>query len=401
MTDPRDIVSGVGMLSEGTHFVGEPPAGIRRVPTGVDGLSTEHLVINMGPQHPSTHGVLRLLIEVDGEEVVAVEVTLGYLHRGIEKLAEHRRYDQLGTLMDRGDYVSGMHGEQAVALAVERLMEIEIPRKAAWIRTMVAELTRIASHLVWFGTFGLDTGAMGQFLYAMRDREAAVEILEAISGARMMFNYIRPGGVVDDLPAGIDQKILAFCDGFETYLDEHHALLGGNEIFQGRVRGIGVIDRDTALAFALTGPNLRASGLGFDLRRDRPYDAYPELEFDIPVGTTGDSWDRYMVRMEEMRQANRMVRQCIEGMPDGDFKAKVPRVLRPPEGEIYAATESSRGETGVHIVSDGSDTPYRFHYRSGSLHAMQALEEILPGHLLADVVMIVGSTDVMLGEVDR
>jgi NADH-quinone oxidoreductase subunit D len=402
VTDARDIITEVGLLvAEGSHAPGEPPAGIRRVPTGVDGLQTEHLIINMGPQHPSTHGVLRLIIEVDGEEVVAVESSIGYLHRGIEKLAESRRYNQLGTLMDRGDYVSGIHGEQAAALATEQLLEVEVPAKARWIRSLVAELTRIASHLVWFGTFGLDTGAMGQFLYAIRDRENILDILEAISGQRMMFNYVRPGGVLADLPVGIDEKIRAFAGGFDAYLDEHHALLGGNEIFQHRVKNIGVIDRETALAFGLTGANLRAAGLAFDIRRERPYDAYPEIEFDVPIGTVGDAWDRYMVRMEEMRQANRMVKQLIEGMPEGEHTAKVPKVIRPPAGEVYAAVESSRGETGVHLVSDGSDTPYRYHYRAPSLFAVQALEEILPGYLLADAVMIIGSTDIVLGEVDR
>ncbi len=401
MTDARDIVTEVGMLAEGTHDSGQLPAGIRRAPSGVDGLTTEHLIVNMGPQHPSTHGVLRMIVEVDGEEVVNAEASIGYLHRGIEKLAEHRRYNALGTLMDRGDYVSGIHGETAAVLAVEKLMEVEVPDKAQWLRVLLAELNRIASHLVWFGTFGLDTGAMGQFLYAMRDRENILDVLEAITGARMMFNYVRPGGVLADLPVGIDAKIREFCDGFDAYLEEHHALLGGNEIFQMRVKGIGTIDRDTGLAFGVTGANLRASGVGFDVRRDRPYAAYGAMEFDVPVGSTGDSWDRYMVRMEEMRQSNRMIRQCIDGMPGGEFTAKVPKVLRPPAGEVYAAVESSRGETGVHLVSEGGDMPYRFHYKSPSLFALQALEEVLPGHLLADVVMIIGSTDIMLGEIDR
>lgn len=402
MSDPRDIVTDVGLIAaEGTHNAGLPPKGLKRVPAGVDGLNTEHLIINMGPQHPSTHGVLRLIIEVDGEEIITAESSLGYLHRGIEKLAESRRFEQLGTLMDRGDYVSGMMGEQAAALAVEKLMEIEIPAKAAYIRTMVAEMTRIASHLIWYGTFGLDNGAMGQFLYAMRDRENLIDILEAISGSRMMFNYIRPGGVVADLPAGIESKIVAFTDTFEKYLGEHHDLLGGNEIFQARVKNTGVITREVALAFGLTGANLRATGLAYDIRRERPYDAYPELDFQIPIGQTGDAWDRYMVRMEEMRQSNRMIRQCIEGMPEGDHTAKVPKMLRPPAGEVYVAVESSRGETGVHLVSDGTPSAYRFHYRAPSLFAVQALEEILPGHLIADAVMMIGSLDIMLGEADR
>lgn len=401
MSDPRNAIAGVELLGEGLHEPGEPPAGIRRAPEGVDGLTTEHLIINMGPQHPSTHGVLRMLVEVDGEEVVAAEVSVGYLHRGIEKLAEHRRYDAVGTLMDRGDYVSGIHGELAFALAAEKLMEVEVPRKAHWLRSLLSEINRIASHLIWYGTFGLDTGAMGQFLYAMRERETLVDILEAVTGQRMMFNYVRPGGVLADLPVGVDAKIRAFLDTFDMYLDEYDQLLGGNEIFQKRVQGIGVIGKETALAFGLTGANLRASGVDFDVRKVMPYAAYPELDFEVPLGTTGDAWDRYKVRMGEMRQAARMMRQLIDGMPEGPHIAKVPKVIRPAEGEVYASVESSRGETGIHLVSDGSDKPYRMHYRGPSLYALQALEDVLPGHLLADVVMIIGSTDVMLGETDR
>jgi len=401
VSDPRTNVTNVGLLAEGTHDPGTPPAGIRRAPAGVDGLTTEHLIVNMGPQHPSTHGVLRLLIELDGEEVVTAEVSVGYLHRGIEKLAEHRRFDAIGTLMDRGDYVSGIHGETAVALAVERLMEVDVPRKAQWLRSLTGELNRIASHLVWYGTFGLDNGAMGQFLYCMRDRENILDILEAITGQRLMFNYARPGGVLADLPVGVDEKIRAFLDTFDMYLDEHHALLGGNEIFQSRVKGIGIIDAEKAFAFGLTGANLRAAGVDFDVRKKRPYDAYPELDWEVPLGTSGDAWDRYMVRMGEMRQSARMIRQLIDGMPEGEHTAKMPKILRPPAGEVYACVESSRGETGIHLVTDGGTSPYRMHYRAPSLFALQAVEDIVPGHLIADTVMIVGSTDVMLGETDR
>lgn len=401
MSDARDDIVTVGLLAEGTHDPGMPPAGIRRAPTGVDDLATEHLIVNMGPQHPSTHGVLRVLVELDGEEIKNAEVTLGYLHRGIEKLAESRRFDAIGTLMDRGDYVSGIMGETAVALAVERLMEIEVPRRARWIRTMMAEINRIATHLLWYGTMGLDSGAMGPFLYAMRDREALLDILEAVSGSRMMFNYVRPGGVVADLPAGIDAKIREFCDAFDTYVEEHDAILSGNEIFQARLKGTGVIDVEKALAFGLTGPNLRASGVDFDLRKKRPYDAYDEMEFDVPLGANGDAMDRFLVRMEEMRQSNRIIRQCIEGMPEGEHTAKVPKVLRPPAGEVYASVESARGEAGIHLITDGGTSPYRMHYHGASLYALQALEDLMPGHLIADGVVMIGSTDIMLGEVDR
>jgi NADH-quinone oxidoreductase subunit D len=391
----------VGLLCEGEHDPGTPPAGIRRAPTGIDGLTTEHLIINMGPQHPSTHGVLRILIEVDGEEIKTAEISIGYLHRGIEKLAEHRRFNALGTLVDRGDYVSGIHAEIAVALAVERLMEFEVPRRAQWIRTMTAELNRIASHLLWYGTQGLDAGAMGQFLYCMRDREAILDILEAVTGQRMMFNYVRPGGVVADLPAGIERKIDEFLDAFAVFHEEQDGLLGGNEIFQSRVKGVGVIDAEKALAFGLSGANLRAAGIDFDLRKKRPYDAYAEMDFDVPLGVNGDAWDRYVVRMEEMRQSARIIRQCLDGMPEGDHTAKVPKVLRPPAGEVYVAVESARGETGIHLVTDGSDSPYRMHYRGPSLFALQVIEDVIPGHLLADAVVTVGSTDIMLGESDR
>ena len=377
------------------------PKGLRRVPKGLDELATEHLILNMGPQHPSTHGVLHVLLELDGEEVQAAEASVGYLHRGIEKLAESRKYHQVGTLLDRSDYLAGLHTETAFALATERLAEIEVPRKADWIRTLTMELCRLASHLVWVGTYGMDAGAMAPFLYIMREREALLDILEAITGGRMMFNYVRPGGVLADLPAGVDTKVRAFLDTFGTYLGETDALLGGNEIFQARMKGVGVIERDTAIAFGLAGGTLRASGVDFDVRRDMPYAAYSELEFDVPVATGGDCWDRYVVRMEEMRQAARMVRQLVGGMPEGDHTAKVAKVLRPPAGEMYAAVESPRGELGVHLVSDGSATPYRMRLRSPAYYNLAIVDEALAGGLIADAIVIIGSLDIVLGEIDR
>jgi NADH-quinone oxidoreductase subunit D len=390
-----------GLLAEGGYVPSELPVGVRHAPSGIDEVNTEHLVVNVGPQHPSTHGVLRMLVEADGEEIVGAEMVIGYLHRGIEKLAEHRRYNSVGTLMDRGDYLAGVHGELAFALAAEKLAEIEVPEKADWIRTLVNEVCRIASHLVWYGTFGLDAGAMGQFLYAVRDRETLLDILEAISGQRMMFNYIRPGGVVADLPVGIEEKIRAFLRDFAKFLPEHDALLGGNEIFQARVKGVGVIDRETAVAFGLTGANLRASGVSYDVRREAPYAAYDRVQFEVPVHDAGDCWARYIVRMEEMRQAARMIEQCLDGMPEGDFTAKVPKVLRPPKGEAYGAVESPRGEWGVHLISDGSDRPYRVRYRPTALYALQAVEAVMPGSLLADAIVTAGSVDLVLGEIDR
>jgi len=389
------------ILPEGAYEVEVLPKGLHRVPRGVDELATEHLIMNMGPQHPSTHGVLHLLLEIDGEEVITGEANIGYLHRGIEKLAEHRRYNQVGTLLDRSDYLSGLHSELAFSMAVEQLAEIEVPRKANWIRSLVSELNRIASHLVWMGTFGMDAGSMPGFLYALREREALLDILETITGARMMFNYVRPGGVLMDLPPEVEPMIRAFLADFPTKLEEYDTLIGKNEIMQARIKGVGVIHRSTALAFGLTGANLRATGFGWDVRKERPYAAYPELDFDIPVGETADCWARYLVRMEEMRVSTKLVGQLLDGMPEGDHSAKVAKVLRPPAGEAYAAVESPRGEMGIHLASDGSDKPYRMRVRGPAYYALSIIDEILPGNLIADAVMTAGSLDLVLGEIDR
>lgn len=386
---------------EGAQPLSKLPAGLRRVPRGVDELATEHLILNAGPQHPSTHGVLHVLLELDGEEVIAAEASLGYLHRGIEKLAETRRYHQVGTLLDRADYVSGMHSETAFALATEKLAEIEVTEKASWIRSLMMELNRYASHLVWLGTFGLDSGAMAPFLYVMRDREAILDILEAVSGSRMMFNYVRPGGVIADLPAGTDDRIRGFLTTADMYLDEQDALLGGNEIFQMRMKGTGIIPAATAIAFGMTGGCLRASGVDYDVRRDAPYAAYGSVEFDVPVEHDGDNWSRYVVRIGEMRQALRLIRQLLDGMPEGDPVTNLTRAFRPPVGEAYAAVESPRGELGVHLVSDGSPTPYRMHLRSPAFYNLAVVDEALAGGLIADAIVTLGSLDIVLGEIDR
>jgi NADH-quinone oxidoreductase subunit D len=355
----------------------------------------------MGPQHPSTHGVLRLVLELDGEEIVSGEAVIGYLHRGIEKLAESRRYSAVGTLLDRGDYVSGIHAELAFALATEKVAGIEVPRRASYLRCLLGELNRIASHITWYGPMGLDSGAMGAFLYTFRDRETILDILEDITGQRMMFNYVRPGGVVNDITTTAEAKIRSFLDEFAIHVDENDELLMGNEIFQARTQGVGVFDREAALGFGLTGACLRGSGVDWDIRRDRPYAAYDELEFKVPVAEEGDIYARCQVRIEEMRQSARIVRQCIDGMPEGEHTAKVAKVLRPPAGEAYAAVESPRGELGVHLVTDGTDSPYRMRYRPPALYALQAGEALLPGNLIADAVVLMGSMDLILGEVDR
>jgi NADH-quinone oxidoreductase subunit D len=402
VNDPRARIKHAGWLTADKPTIPETvPWSIKRAPSGVDEVITEHLVLNMGPQHPSTHGVLRVILELDGEEVIAGEAVIGHLHRGIEKLAESRRFSAVGTLLDRGDYISGIHNELAFALAVEKIAEIEVPRRAQWLRVLMGELNRIASHLIWYGPMGLDAGAMGQFLYAVRDREVLLDILEDVTGQRMMFNYVRPGGVLNDITTTAEAKIHKFLETFDMYLEEHDALLGGNEIFQARCRGIGTLDRATALAFGLTGANLRASGVSFDVRRDRPYDAYSEMDFEVPIAEEGDVFARYLVRMEEMRQSVRIVRQCMAGLPEGEHTAKVAKVLRPPAGEAYASVESPRGELGIHLVTDGTDKPYRMRYRPPALYALQAGEALLPGNLLADAVVILGSFDIVLGEIDR
>ena len=389
------------ITAEGATYPEPLPCGLRCIPRGVDELATEHLVLNMGPQHPSTHGVLHILVELDGEEVIAAEASLGYLHRGIEKLAESRRYHQVPTLLDRADYLSGLHTETAWALTVEKLAGIEVPRKASWLRTLLMELNRYASHLVWLGTFGMDAGAMAPFLYIMRDREMLLDIIEAITGSRMMFNYVRPGGVAADLPAGVDAKIRAWLEVADTYLDENDALLGGNEIFRMRMTGTGVIDRATALAFGMTGGCLRGSGVDYDLRRDVPYCAYPELDFEVPLGVTGDNMDRYDVRVGEMRQCIRLIRQLIDGVPEGEFSARRSRALKVPAGESYAAVESPRGELGIHLVSDGGLTPYRMRLRSPAYFNLAVVDEALAGGLIADAIVTLGSLDIVLGEIDR
>ena len=377
------------------------PAMLVQPPAGVDILRSQHLVLNMGPQHPSTHGVLRLILELDGEEIVSGESVIGYLHRGIEKLAESRRFSAVGTLLDRGDYASGIHCELAFALATEKILGVEVPRRANYLRCLLGELNRIASHIVWYGPMGLDSGAMGPFLYTFRDREMLLDILEDITGQRMMFNYVRPGGVVADMSTTAEVKIRKFLDEFAVHVEENAEILMDNEIFQARTQGVGVINRDQALAFGLTGAALRGSGVSWDIRRDAPYAAYDELDFEVPVAEEGDIYARCAVRIEEMRQSAKMIRQCLDGLPEGEHTAKVAKVLRPAAGEAYAAVESPRGELGIHLITDGTDTPYRMRYRPPALFALQAGEAFLPGVLVADGVVLMGSMDLVLGEVDR
>ncbi len=385
----------------------EPPDGplvprnIRRVPDDPEVFGTDHYLLQVGPQHPSTHGALNVVTEMDGETIISSEAHVGNVHRGIEKLAETRRYSQLGTLVDRGDYVGGCNTELAVALAVEQLAGIEVPERASWIRVVMAGINRLASHYLWIGPCGLDSGAMGIFLFTLYDRELWLEVLEEITGQRMMFNYVRPGGVVKDITAKSVTMIEKMLTTAESRLDEHFEALMASNIYQQRVRGIGVVSKEDALSLGATGFVARASGVDWDLRRDRPYAAYDKMDFEVMVAEEGDIWSRMLCRFDEMRQSMRIIRQCLDGMPEGDFTAKMPRMLRVPAGECYVPVEAVRGEMGVHIYSDGSDKPYRMRYRPPTLYSLMIADLTLPGLFLADAMVNLGSFDFCFGEVDR
>jgi NADH-quinone oxidoreductase subunit D len=365
-------------------------------------FETSELVLNMGPQHPSTHGVLRLVLRLDGERVVETSVVIGYLHRGIEKLCESREWSQIVLITDRMDYVAAASNNLGYCETVEKLMALEVPARARWIRTLLAELQRIASHCLWLGTHALDIGAMTVFLYAFRERELVLDLFEEYCGARLTYNAMRIGGLPLDLPPGWDAKVRAFCDILDGKVEEYETLLTHNRIWRERTLGVGAISGDDAVALGLSGPPLRASGVARDIRKAEPYAAYAELEFDVPIGVAGDTYDRYLVRMEELRQSTRIIRQVLDGLPEGPIVGKVPRVIKPPAGETYHAIESPKGEIGYFIVSDGkSSTPYRFRVRPPSFCNLQALPGLVKGHLIADVVAIIGSIDIVLGEVDR
>ena len=394
-------------------------------------VTFQNYMVNFGPQHPASHGVLRLLLEMDGEVVERADPHIGFLHRGTEKLLEHKTYIQGLPYFPRMDYMSPISQEHTWVLAVERLMGIEAPPRAQYIRVMFAEMTRLVNHLLFVAAHGLDVGAMTMFLYAFRERERLLDIFEAASGARLHSAYFRPGGVAKDLPEGLEDKIQAICDEFPHYLDEYETLLTDNRIWKQRLVDVGVVTAEEALDMGFVGPMLRGSGIAWDLRKAEPYDAYDKVEFDIPVGKNGDSYDRYLVRMEEMRQSLRIIRQCLKDMPKrgapgsevrlDDFKISAPyrdvvkedmeslihhfklmtEGFAAPEGEIYVATESPKGEMGVYIVSDGSNKPYRVKIRPAGFNHLQAVDQMARGHMLADVTTIVGTIDVVFGEIDR
>ncbi|MGA7242438.1 MAG: NADH dehydrogenase (quinone) subunit D [Terracidiphilus sp.] len=391
-----------------------------------EGARDQTMVLNMGPQHPSTHGVLRLVLEIDGEIVVRLYPEIGYLHTGIEKTCEAKFYQQVVPLTDRVDYLGPMANNLCYCLAVEKLLQLEIPERAVWIRVLLTELTRLNSHLIWLGTHAMDIGALTVFLYTFREREEILRIFEAVSGQRMMTSYFRIGGLSMEPPLDLFDRIQAFIKTFPEKIDEYSNLLTGNPIFRNRLMGVGHLSPEDAIALAVTGPTMRASGVDFDLRRDMPYSSYEKFQFKVPVSNRCDCWGRYEVRLLEMRESIGIIQQALDGMPGGPVKADAPKIVLPdrekmktqmealihhfkivtegfnvPAGEVYQGIESGHGQMGYYVVSDGTAKPYRVHMRYPGFASLQALETMCKGRMLADVVAVIGSIDIVLGEIDR
>jgi NADH-quinone oxidoreductase subunit D len=364
-------------------------------------LGADELVINMGPQHPSTHGVLRVKLKLDGERVIASECVIGYLHRGVEKIAENRSYQQFAPYVDRMDYVSAVSNGLGYCEAIEKLLMVEAPPRARVIRTILTELQRIASHLLWLGTHALDIGALTPLFYCMREREEILKIFEKYCGARLTTHAFRIGGLQYEAYDTLEKDVERFCKSFEARIQEYSDLLTGNSIWIGRTRNVGVLNAADCIALGASGPVLRASGVKWDLRKAMPYAAYDQYQFEIPAGTNGDTYDRYVVRIEEMRQSRLICLQAIENIPSGPIMARVGKVLKPPPGEVYHAIESPKGILGYYVVSDGGTQPYRVRVRPPSFVNLQALDKMIRGHLVTDVVAIIGTLDIVLGEVDR
>lgn len=364
-------------------------------------IRTEELLLNVGPQHPSTHGVFRVIVKLDGEVITEAQPVIGYLHRGTEKLAEDLSYTQIIPYTDRMDYVSAMTNNYVLCHAVETMMQLEIPERAQYLRLIVMELQRVASHLVWWGTYLLDIGAISPFLFAFKDREIIINLFNELCGARLTYNYMRVGGVKWDAPEGWIQKVRDFVPHMREQLKVYDDLVSGNEIFLARIKGIGKYTAQEAIDFGLSGANLRCTGVKWDLRKDKPYGIYDRFDFDVPVGQNGDCYDRYLVRLEELRQSLRILEQAVEQFPaEGEIMGKAPRVVRPPEGEAYVRIESPRGEIGCHIVSKGKDKPYRLKFRRPSFVNLQILPKLLVGQPMANMITILGGIDIVLGEVD-
>jgi len=388
--------------------------------------NNETMIINMGPSHPSTHGVLRIILELDGEVVVKATPDIGFLHRGLEKLAESKTYHQCIPLTDRLDYVAGMSNNFAYVLAVEKLLGIEVPPRAQAVRVLLSELQRIASHILWLGTHAHDIGAMTPLFYALRERDEILFMFEMVCGSRLTPSYFRVGGLAQDLPEGFEEKCREFTRAFPSHVDEYETLLTQNKIWMRRTQGVGVISAEEAINWGLSGPILRASSVKWDLRKAMPYSGYEAYDFIVPTGKNGDTYDRYLVRMMEMRQSNEIVRQVLDKMPGGAILADDPQVVFPPKakaqgsieslihhfhlategfpapkGEVYASIESTKGELGFYLVSDGGNKPWRFRVRPPSFINLSALPVMVQGRLVSDVVAIIGSIDIVLAEIDR
>lgn len=377
-------------------------------------LQTEDMTLNLGPQHPSTHGVLRLIAKVDGERVEEIEPVIGYMHRGYEKLAEVRTYPQITALVNRIDWVSGFANEIAFVTAAERLMGLEVPERAQYVRLILTEMTRISSHLLFLSSYPLELGAATPLMFALRDRERIMDLIEGVTGGRFHPNFNRLGGVkpaagggstqkkvAQDLPAGFLEDTRVAMAGVYKVCDEIDGLITGNEIFAERTKGIGVIPADKAMEYGVSGPNLRGSGVGFDLRKVEDYLPYDLFDWQVPIGIDGDCFDRYVVRMEEIRQSASIIEQAIDSIPSGPLRAKAPRIIKIPQGEIYVRAENPKGEMGYHIVSEGGREPYRLKIRSASYSNLSILPWLLEGVLLPDIIAILGSLDFVLGDVDR
>jgi NADH-quinone oxidoreductase subunit D len=364
-------------------------------------LDAEEMVLNMGPQHPSTHGVLRVILKLDGETVTDLDCDIGYLHRGVEKIAEHDTYQMITPYWDRLDYVAAVSNDLCYVGGVEKLMQIEVPRRAEYLRVILTELQRIASHLLWLGTHAIDIGAVTVLLYCFREREEILKIFEDFIGARLTAHAFRIGGLQWDAYPEFVDRVRDFLKMMPGRIDEYETLLNSNRIWLSRTVGIGVLSAEDAINLSLSGPVLRGSGVKYDIRKAQPYSAYAEFDFEIPVGENGDTFDRYLCRMAEMRQSLTIIEQALDGLPEGPVMAKVPKIIKPPVGEIYHSIEAPKGEIGVYLVSDGTGKPYRMRIRPPSYINLQALKKMSIGHLVADVVAIIGTIDIVLGEVDR
>jgi NADH-quinone oxidoreductase subunit D len=364
-------------------------------------LGADELILNMGPQHPSTHGVLRVKLKLDGERVIGSECVIGYLHRGVEKIAENRTYQQFAPYVDRMDYVAAVSNGLGYCEAIEKLLGAEAPPRARVIRTILTELQRIASHLLWLGTHALDIGALTPLFYCFREREEILKIFEKYCGARLTTHAFRIGGLQYEAYDTLEKDVERFCKDFVKRVDEYEELLTGNRIWIGRTKGVGILNAADAIAMGASGPVLRASGVEWDIRKAMPYAAYDQYEFDIPTGKNGDTYDRYLVRLEEMRQSVRICLQGIEKIPTGPILGKVGKVIKPPPGEVYHAIEAPKGELGYYVVSDATVQPYRVRIRPPSFVNLQAFDRMARGQLVADVVAIIGTLDIVLGEVDR